>query len=210
MRPEPAPITWMIAAHSAFLSMSATDAFCVLRILPRIGSSAWWSALRASFAVPSALSPSTMNSSLRATSSLRQSASFAGSDRDSSAFLRRWTSRCAGRDAGARRAGDLVEHGLRRWPCRRAAAREPGAELLGHDVGRRCDAAGVPRTSLVWPSNCGSARRTVTIAVRPSVMSSFTTLSSLGLGTFCAQLVVDRLRERRSNPVTWCRPWAWR
>ena len=41
MRPEPAPITWMIAAHSAFLSMSETEAFWTLRILPRIGSSAW-------------------------------------------------------------------------------------------------------------------------------------------------------------------------
>ena len=68
MRPEPAPITWMIAAHSAFLSMSAADAFCTLRILPRIGSSAWNSESRASLAVPSALSPSTMNSSLRSTS----------------------------------------------------------------------------------------------------------------------------------------------
>src|SRR2546430_2082486 len=45
--PEPAPSTWMMAAHSAFLSMSATEAFCTLRILPRIGSSAWNSELRA-------------------------------------------------------------------------------------------------------------------------------------------------------------------
>ena len=36
--------------------------------------------MRASLAVPSAESPSTMNSSLRSTSLLRQSASFAGSD----------------------------------------------------------------------------------------------------------------------------------
>ena len=34
-------MTWMIAAHSAFLSMSETEAFWTLRILPRIGSSAW-------------------------------------------------------------------------------------------------------------------------------------------------------------------------
>ena len=58
-----------------------TEAFCTLRILPRIGSSAWWSLLRASLAVPSALSPSTMNSSVRSTSVLRQSASLAGSVR---------------------------------------------------------------------------------------------------------------------------------
>ena len=40
LRPDPAPITWMIEAHSALPSMSETDAFCTLRILPRIGSSA--------------------------------------------------------------------------------------------------------------------------------------------------------------------------
>ena len=67
-RPEPAPTTWMIEAHSAFLSMSPTEAFWTLRILPRIGSSAWNSELRASLAVPSAESPSTMNSSVRSLS----------------------------------------------------------------------------------------------------------------------------------------------
>ena len=95
MRPEPAPMTWMIAAHSALPSMSVTEAFWTLRILPRIGSSAWWSLLRASLAVPSALSPSTMNSSVRSTSVLRQSASLAGSVEDSRAVLRRWVSLCS-------------------------------------------------------------------------------------------------------------------
>ena len=94
MRPLPAPTTWMIAAHSAFCSISPADFFWVLRILPRIGSSAWYSESRASLAVPSAESPSTMNSSLRSTSLLRQSASLAGSALDSRAFLRRWVSRC--------------------------------------------------------------------------------------------------------------------
>src|SRR6266542_26761 len=94
VRPEPAPTTWMIDAHSAFLSMSDTEDFCTLRILPRIGSSAWNSELRASLAVPSAESPSTMNSSLRSTSSLRQSASLAESAEVSRAFLRRCASLC--------------------------------------------------------------------------------------------------------------------
>lgn len=39
-------------------------------------------------------------------------------------------------------------------------------------------AAAVPRTSLVWPSNCGSDTRTVTTAVSPSRMSSLVTGSS--------------------------------
>ena len=41
--------------------------------------------------------------------------------------------------------------------------------------------AGVPRISFVCPSNCGSGRRTVSTAVRPARMSSF---SSLSLPTF--------------------------
>ena len=94
MRPEPAPTTWMIEAHSAFFSMSPTEAFWTLRILPRIGSSAWNSELRASLAVPSAESPSTMNSSVRSLSLARQSASLDGSEDDSRAFLRRWVSLC--------------------------------------------------------------------------------------------------------------------
>ncbi len=84
----------MIAAHSAFLSMSARDDFCTLRILPRIGSSAWNSESRASLAVPSAESPSTMNSSLRSSAD-RQSTSLAGRLELASADLRRWFSRCS-------------------------------------------------------------------------------------------------------------------
>ena len=93
--PEPAPMTWMIAAHSEFFSMSASDAFCTLRILPRIGSSAWNSELRATLAVPRAESPSTMNSSERSVTVLRQSLSLVGSEDDSNALLRRWFSRWA-------------------------------------------------------------------------------------------------------------------
>jgi hypothetical protein len=88
-------MTWMIAAHSVFFSMSATEAFWTLRILPRIGSSAWKSEERASLAVPSALSPSTMNNSDRSTSWVRQSASLAGRVEDSKAVLRAG-SPCAG------------------------------------------------------------------------------------------------------------------
>ena len=84
----------MIEAHSAFLSMSAREAFCTLRILPRMGSRAWNSESRAILAVPSAESPSTMNSSLRS-SAERQSTSLAGSDELASADLRRWLSRCS-------------------------------------------------------------------------------------------------------------------
>ena len=42
----------MMAAHSLLDSICASDAFCTLRILPRIGSSAWKPELRAALAVP--------------------------------------------------------------------------------------------------------------------------------------------------------------
>lgn len=68
-------------------------------------------------------------------------------------------------------------------------------------------AAEVPSTSLVWPSNCGSARRTVTTAVRPSSASSLTMSSSAtrsSLAERSASLTV--LVTERSNPVTWVPP----
>ena len=133
--------TWMIAAHSAFLSMSEAEAFCTLRILPRIGSRAWCSELRASLAVPRAESPSTMNSSLRSTSSLRQSASLAGSDEVSSAFLRRCSSLCCpGRDPGPRGRGHLVEDRLGLHLAGLLRGGEGRLELLAHD--RRHDPGG--------------------------------------------------------------------
>ena len=113
MRPEPAPTTWMIEAHSAFLSMSPTEAFWTLRILPRIGSSAWNSELRASLAVPSAESPSTMNSSVRSMSVARQSASLAGSARGLQRVLAALgLPVLAGRDPGLGRADDLLHDQL--------------------------------------------------------------------------------------------------
>ena len=132
VRPEPAPTTWMIDEHSTFLSMSPTLAFWTLRILPRIGSSAWNSESRADLAVPSAESPSTMNSSLRSTSADRQSASLAGSALDSSAFLRRWVSRCCRAMMRVRLALDDLLHdepglGL----LRRLGGRQERLELAG-------------------------------------------------------------------------------
>ena len=68
------------------------------------------------------------------------------------------------------------------------------------------ETAGVPSTSLVWPSNCGSARRTVTIPVRPSITSSLTTSSpALSSRVFCSTLATD-LVSARSNPATWVPP----
>ena len=67
-------------------------------------------------------------------------------------------------------------------------------------------AAAVPRTSLVWPSNCGSDIRTVTTAVRPSITSSLMTSASfffkipaLRIASLKA-LVIARSKPRTCEP----------
>ena len=196
-------MTWMIDAHSAFLSMSASDAFCTLRILPRIGSSAWNSEFRASLAVPSAESPSTMNSSLRS-SAVRQSTSLAGSDELASADLRRWFSRCS-RAATRAFAAEMIFSSRERdccLPARERASKKafrPDATTWA----TMRDAAGVPSTSLVCPSNWGSGSRTVTIAVMPSSTSSLVTGSSPFLSSRAARSCSFIVRtSARSKPDT--------
>ncbi len=69
------------------------------------------------------------------------------------------------------------------------------------------DAAGVPSTSLVCPSNCGSASRTATTAVRPSMTSSLAMLSSVARSTLAARSWSFRtFTMARSKPATWVPP----
>ncbi|CAM5605066.1 hypothetical protein SRIMM317S_01026 [Streptomyces rimosus subsp. rimosus] len=208
VRPEPAPIAWMIAPHSAFLSMSETDAFCTFKILPRIGSSAWNSELRASFAVPSAESPSTMNSSLRSTSSLRQSASFAGSEDDSQGGLAALGLLPAGGPRyGSATATTLSSTARACCLASRLVEVKNALSSLAMTWATMREAAEVPSTSLVCPSNCGSARRTVTTAVRPSMASSLTTSSSATRSSLAARSAsLTVLVTARSKPVTWVPP----
>ena len=97
-------------------------------------------------------------------------------------------------------------------PCRRAWR---GRGTAGQLAARRpwprsADAAGVPSTSLVWPSNCGSGSRTVTTAVRPASTSSLSTASSPTLSSRASLdlLVAANLISACSKPVSGCRPWA--
>lgn len=67
--------------------------------------------------------------------------------------------------------------------------------------------AGVPSTSFVWPSNCGSGRRTVSTALSPASTSSFSSLSDPTLRRRAFASTCDRSSFSRpcSKPV-WCVP----
>ena len=110
-----------------------------------------------------------MNNSLRSVSPLRQSARTAGSADDSSAFLRRCTSRCV---RAAMRARDALA--IFSSACFAAGflpvwgLREPRLKLLadhvGHDPGRGRSAQHLLRLTL----ELRLRHRTVTTAVSPS------------------------------------------
>ena len=86
-------MAWISAWISSFFSMRSTRARSTLRIFPRIGRMACVRGSRACFALPPALSPSTMNSSHSRGSFDEQSASLPGIADDSSSDLRRVRSR---------------------------------------------------------------------------------------------------------------------
>ena len=65
---------------------------------------------------------------------------------------------------------------------------------------------GVPSTSLVWPSNWGSASRTVTTEVIPSSTSSLTTSSPAFSSRVPSSAELNALVRARSKPATWVPP----
>ncbi len=169
----------------------------------------------ASLAVPSALSPSTMNSSERSTSSDRQSASFAGSAEVSRAFLRREISFCLRADMRARISATTLSSTSEAWVFwSRLPDVSSAVSSVSTTLATTWRTGPVPSTSLVWPSNCGSASRTVSTAVRPAMMSSFSirspaslvdTFSRLALSSTCLRSVLTRAC---SNPVRWVPPFG--
>ena len=69
------------------------------------------------------------------------------------------------------------------------------------------DAAGVPSTSLVCPSNWGSGTRTAITAVSPSATSSLTAGSSPFFSSRAARSCSFSVRtSARSKPATWVPP----
>ena len=181
----------------------------MFRILPRIGSSAWYEEDRARRAVPSAESPSTINSSECSTFPERQSTSLVGIDEDSRAVLRRCASLCTRAEMRVFISETTFSHRVfacalsaRPVACRRALS---WSDTTFSTI---CRTAGVPRISLVCPSNCGSARRTVSTAVNPASASSFSILSlpTLNLRALSARCLRKVRSSPCSNPVVWVPP----
>ena len=190
----------MIEAHSALPSMSDTLAFCTLRILPRIGRSAWCSLSRASFAVPSAESPSTMKSSLCATSLDRQSTSFAGSDELSRAFLRRCVSLWA--RAEMRDFISATTLSSSSADCALSSRFDdvnlaPSSFVSTFVTMART--AGVPSTSLVWPSNCGSGQAHGDHRREPG--EHVVLLELVVAGLQAARVLLDLLAQEPEQPL---------
>ena len=144
-----------------------------------------------------------MKISLRSSAD-RQSTSLAGRAELASADLRRWFSRCS--LAAILVLAAAATFSSTALACCLLPRTRPSRKLPSSDE-TTCptirDAAGVPSTSLVWPSNCGSGSRTEITTVRPSSTSSLTTGSSAALSNlvaFSCSLTV--LSSARSNPVT--------
>ena len=156
------PISWLP-------SILSNRARSTLRILPRSGSTAWFSRLRACLAEPPAESPSTMNSSDLAGSRSWQSASLPGSEATSSAPLRRVSSRAlraASRAAAA--SATLVTMARASAGCSSNQVLRPSPTALS-TIGRTSDETSL---SLVCDENFGSGTLTDSTQVNPSRASS--------------------------------------
>ena len=191
-------------AHSELSSICDSEAFCTFKIFPRIGKMAWNSEFRAAFVVPSADSPSTINNSVRLTSSERQSESFVGSEEDSSAFFRRCKSLWARAEIRVRDAPATFSRIKRPFALSMRRVVLKNSFILSATTAETIRvAAAVPRTSFVCPSNCGSDIRTVTTAVKPSMMSSLITSASLFFKVFVDRSAsLNALVIARSKPRT--------
>ena len=178
-RPMPAPsavISVPICSDDSILSKRARSTF---RILPRSGSTAWFSRLRACLAEPPAESPSTMKSSDLAGSRSWQSASLPGREEMSSADLRRVSSRALRAASRAAAASTIFcTIGLASVGCSSNHCAMP-SPTRPSTAGRTSEETSL---SLVWEENLGSGTLTDSTQVRPSRASSPDTADLLALG----------------------------
>jgi len=149
-----------------------------------------------------------MNSSERSTSFERHSTSLAGIEEVSRAFLRRWVSLCTRAEMrdfiSATTFSSSCPACCLSWRPVAVSLAVSSFSITRLTIWRT---AGVPRTSLVWPSNCGSASRTVSTAVSPARTSSFSILSlpALSLRALASITLRKVFRSACSKPL-WCVP----
>ena len=142
----------------------------------------------------------------------RQSFSFAGSDEDSSAFLRRCVSLCA--RAEMRVFISLTTFSSSTPVCAlssRFGESNRSVSALVSTCRTMARTAGVPSTSFVWPSNCGSGRRTVSTAVSPASTSSFSSFSfapTLSRRAAASTWVFSTAKRPVSKPCAWVPPFG--
>ncbi len=155
---------------------------------------------------PSALSPSTRNSSLRDTPVARQSTSLGGIEAPSSAVLRRAASFCCFWVSRTREASTTF--------CSTTLASILVLRSSVHALRYRSTTPwmtlvmpAVDSSSLVCEVNCGSGMRTWTTAVMPSRTSSRVGMSSFGLSrprvlemASCSAFTTARSKPRRCVP----------
>lgn len=150
-----------------------------------------------------------MNSSERATSSVRQSASLVGIEEVSRAFFRRWVSLWT--RAEIRDFISLTIFSSSSVDCAlslRLLEFSRAVISCSTTLATMDRTAEVPRISLVCPSNWGSARRTVSTAVRPARMSSFSILSlpALSLRALDSTALRKVFTRACSKPAWWVPP----
>ena len=168
-----AEISVRISSNASILS---TRAFSTLRILPLSGRMAWVSTSRPWVALPPAESPSTMNSSERRTSRVLQSRSLCGMEPDSSALLRRVSSRAL--RAASRAWAASTPFMVRRLASAGCSSSHDSNACATTDAVNP-SISGFSSLSLGWLLKVGSASLTDTIAIRPSRRSS-----PVGVGSF--------------------------
>ena len=158
-----------MALISALAQTLSRLVFSTFSILPRRGSTAWFSRQRAILAEPPAESPSTMKSSQSFGMRPEQSASLPGRDRPARAVFRRAISLAllAAALAFLARTALLMMALAASGFCSRN--RVIFVYTRWSITGR---ALLLPSFCLVCPSNCGSFRRTLMTAVMPSDSSS--------------------------------------
>ena len=200
----PVPNADIMALISALAQTLSREVFSTFRILPRRGSTAWFSRQRAILAEPPAESPSTIKSSHSLGSRPEQSASLPGRARPARAVLRRARSLAllaAALAFFARTA--LFRMALAAWGfCSR--------NRVTFSYTRRSTtglAELLPSFCLVCPSNCGSFKRTLTMATMPSDSSSLEREESHSFNNPCflAYSLTARVRACL-KPLTWVPP----